>query len=316
MRFGIVTDSCCDLPRSFLDEHGIVLLPISITGADGKPFIIDARDPEATLRFYRERLSKGGTTYESAPLSAEQIKQLFLDELVAKFDYVFCITVMASRSQIYNNASQAALSMLGSYKPVREAAGVSGPFSLRVFDSYNLFPGQGLIVSEVARLAAAERSSLEIIRQIERLQLTTQAFLMPENLGQLRQQARRKGDKSVGLMSYMMGSALDIKPIVRGFQGDTQPVTRVRGFEAGAKKLFDTAAEHIESGLDAPVVCVSYGGDVAKLDALPGFTRMKGVAAAHGVQVLASVMSLTAGVNIGIGGIAVAFASPREAVFD
>lgn len=315
MRFGIVTDSCCDLPRSFLDEHGIVILPISIAGAGSKPFI-DGRDTEATLRFYRERLSRGDTTFESAPLQAEEIKKLFLEKLVVEYDYVFCITVMSSRSQIFSNASQAALSMLSSYKPIREAAGVAGPFSLRVFDSYNLFPGQGLIVSEVARLAAADRSSLEIIRQIERLQLTTQAFLMPENLGQLRQQARRKGDKSVGLMSYMMGSALDIKPIVRGFQGDTTPVARVRGFEAGAKKLFDTAAEHITLGLDAPVVCVSYGGEVSRLDKLPGYRRLLDVAQAHGVRVLASEMSLTAGVNIGIGGIAVAFASPREAVFD
>ncbi|KPC52071.1 DegV family protein [Amantichitinum ursilacus] len=315
MRFGIVTDSCCDLPRSFLDEHGIVILPITITGADGKPFV-DGRDTAATLKFYKERLAKGDTTFESAPLSADDIKKLFLERLVVEYDYVFCLTVMASRSLIHANASQAALQMLGAYKPLRESAGVAGPFSLRVFDSYNLFTGQGLIVAEAARLAREDKSSLEIIRQIERLQATTQAFLIPENLGQLRQQARRKGDKSVGLMSYMMGSALDIKPIVRGFQGDTTPVGRIRGFEAGCKKLFDTAVEHIQNGLDAPFVCVSYGGDPARLDKMPGYARLKQAAEAKGVTVLASEMSLTAGVNIGGGGLSVAFASPREAVFE
>ncbi len=69
-----------------------------------------------------------------------------------------------------------------------------------------------------------------------------------------------------------------------------------------AKKLFDTAVEHIESGLDAPFVCVSYGGDPARLDKMPGYARLKQTAEAKGVTVLASEMSLTAGVNIGGGG--------------
>ncbi|WP_283151081.1 DegV family protein [Silvimonas soli] len=315
MRIGIVTDSCCDLPRSFLDEHGIVILPITIHGSDGQTFL-DSRDPQATQAFYRDRLTGGATGFESSPFSTDEIRKLFLDKLVVEFDYVFCLTVMSSRSRIHEYATQASLSILNSYKPIRESAGVTGPFSLRVFDSNNLFTGQGLMVAEVARMAAAESSTLEIIRHIERLQKTTQAFLIPENLGQLRTQARRKGDKSVGLMSYMMGSALDIKPVVRGFQGDTQPVGRVRGFEAGVQKLFDLAVTHIESGLDAPTICVSYGGDPARVAALPGFSRLEKVARQHEVRVLVCEMSLTAGVNIGTGGVSVAFASPREATLD
>ncbi|WP_188690717.1 DegV family protein [Silvimonas amylolytica] len=315
MRIGIVTDSCCDLPRSYLDEHGIVILPITIQDSEGQTFI-DNRDTAATLKFYKERLESGNAGYESAPYTIEEIRKLFLDKLVVEFDYVFCLTVMSSRSKIHENASQAALGILNSYKPIRENANVTGPFSLRVFDTNNLFTGQGLIVGEVARMAAAGKSTLEIIRQIERLQKTTQAFLIPENLGQLRTQARRKGDKSVGLMSYMMGSALDIKPVIRGFQGDTEPVARIRGFETGVQKLFDVAVSHIETGLDAPIVTVSYGGDPARVAALPGFDRLQKAAQQHGVAVIVSEMSLTAGVNIGTGGVSVAFASPREATLD
>ncbi|BCL74319.1 DegV domain-containing protein [Jeongeupia sp. HS-3] len=313
MRIGVVTDSCCDLPRDFIDAHRIEIMPIAIHGG-GNSFV-DHRDPAATQAFYRDGLQLAAD-FTSAPLSPEQICALFLDRLVVDFDYVFCITVMNSRSKIFEHASQAARGVLTDYRPIREAAGHSKPFSLRVFDSQSLFPGQGLIVAEVARLAAEGATTSRIIAHIERLTQTTQAFLIPADLSQLRQQARRKGDKSVGLASYLLGSALDIKPVIRGYQGDTHPVAKVRGFETGVDKLFATAIEHIEAGLDAPTICVSYGGDPQRVTAMRGYQAMRQVAQRHDVTVHLAEMSTTAGVNIGAGGLALAFASQREALIN
>ncbi|WP_035052935.1 DegV family protein [Andreprevotia chitinilytica] len=312
MRIGVVTDSCCDLPRDFLDRHHIDILPITIRD-DGNTFI-DRRDPVATRQFYAQL--GGDSEYISEPFSVEAIRQRFLDQLVVDFDYVFCLTVMSSRSKIFENASLAARAILTDYRPIREAAGHSRPFSLRVFDSNNLFPGQGLIVAEVARLAAEGASSSVIIATIEKLTQTTQAFLIPADLAQLRNQARRKGDKSVGFASYLLGSALDIKPIIRGFQGTTEPIGRVRGFEAGVQKLFDTALDELNKGLLAPTICISYGGDPKVVEAMPGYAALKQAATARRVQVYLCEMSTTAAVNIGVGGLALAFASEREVRFD
>lgn len=311
MRIGIVTDSCCDLPRPFLDEHNIVILPITIQGS-GATFI-DNRDPAATQAFFERQSVAGVGDFESVPYSSDQIRELFLSRLVVEFDYVFCLTVMGSRSQIHQNALQASLAILNNYRPIREQSGLTKPFSLRVFDSQNLFPGQGLIVAEVARLVATGATSSDVIRHIEALTRTTQAFLIPADLSQLRHQARRKGDKSVGLLSYALGSALDIKPIVRGYRGETGPVGRVRGFETGVDKLFDVATEQIRQGLTAPTVCVSYGGDPAVVAAMPTFQKMRLAAKQHDVSIHLSEMSTTAAVNIGAGGVSVAFASEREA---
>ena len=41
----------------------------------------------------------------------------------------------------------------------------------------------------------------------------------------------------------MLGSALDIKPLLRCFRGETGPVGKVRGFEQGAQTLFEYAAD-------------------------------------------------------------------------
>ncbi|STQ90261.1 DegV family protein [Iodobacter fluviatilis] len=314
MRIGLVTDSCCDLPRDFLDKHQIVILPITIHGSDGT--FIDNRDPAATRDFYRRQAAAGVADFESEPFSAEQIRELFLSRLVLDFDAVFCLTVMQSRSQIFNHCSQAARAILTEYRPIREQASLNKPFTLRVFDSANIFAGQGLVVAEVARLISLQASNSEITKHIERLTQTTQGFLMPADLGQLRHQARRKGDKSVGFLSYALGSALDIKPVVRAYRGITAPVARIHGFNTGVEKLFSLARAHLERGLFAPTICVSYGGDPAVVTDMPAYQKLKQACKSHGVQLLLCEMSTTAGVNIGSGGVAIAFASEIEAELD
>ncbi|KAF0811865.1 DegV domain-containing protein [Andreprevotia sp. IGB-42] len=312
MRIGIVTDSCCDLPRAFLDQHRIDILPITIRSGDST--FIDRRDPAATRAFYA---TLGDSEFLSEPFSVDAIRQRFLDQIVVDFDYVFCLTVMSSRSKIFDNATQAARTILTDYRPIREAAGQTRPFSLRVFDSQNLFVGQGLIVAEIVRMAEAEATTSAIISRIEQLTHCTQAFLIPSDLAQLRNNARRKGDKSVGLATYLLGSALDIKPVIRGFQGDTHPVAKVRGFETGVHKLFALATSLIEGKhLLAPTITISYGGDPAAVAAMPGYADLRSSAGKHGVDVHVCEMSATAAVNIGAGGLALAFAAEHEIPFD
>jgi DegV family protein with EDD domain len=312
MRIGIVTDSCCDLPRSFLEEHNIVILPISIRS--GSSTFVDTRDPAATQTFYRDTLSSGD--HESIPFSAAQISELFLKQLVVDFDYVFCITVMSSRSAIHANAMKASLSILNSYRSIREGAGVKGPFSLRVFDSKTLFTGQGVLVAEVAKMVKREASTYDIIRHIDMITETSQAFLVPADLSQLRNQARSKGDSSVSFFSYALGTALDIKPILRCYHGETGPVGKVRGFEAGVAKLFDMTTKQIELTLAVPTVCVSYGGDLASVERMPGYAKMIDMAKRHNVEVYVSEMATTTAVNIGAGGLSIAFAAKEEAKFE
>ena len=102
MRIGVVTDSTCDLPAQFYSDHQIGLLPVQIRL--GEEVWTDDRDPQATLRFYKE-LSDKGADADSFPQTAEQIRDRFLASTVLDYDYVFCITITASRSPIFQNAT-------------------------------------------------------------------------------------------------------------------------------------------------------------------------------------------------------------------
>jgi DegV family protein with EDD domain len=311
MRIGLVVDSACDLPAAFFERHKVSVLPITLRIGDHT--FVDHRDAGVTGSFYREHFGQRGQDAETSPFTVEQIKELFLSRLVLEHDHVLVLTIAASRSPIHENAQQAAHQILTAYKPVREKAGRQGPFSVRVIDTQNLFAGQGVSAVEAIRLIQAGEPVNKVREKLEALVPTTYGYMLPRDLYFLRARAQKKGDRSVGFLSAALGTALDIKPLIRGYRGDTTPVAKLRGFEEGAKKLFEFTGKRIDAGLLTPTLCLSYGGEVKEMEALPGYTELMAKCREKKVEAFASVMSMTGAINVGEGALAVAFASePHE----
>lgn len=306
MRVGIVVDSACDLPQDFIREHNIVLLPITVR--IGEAVLADHRDEEATLSFLHAHVAEHGAEAETIAFSVNQIRDLFLGKLVIDYDHVFCLTITKTRSPIYDNAMQASFAILNDYKPVRQAAGHNWPFALRVLDTQNLFAAQAVMAVEAVRLREAGAGVQQMRERLETLAGNLHGYLVPRDLYYLRARARHKGDRSVGLLSAALGSALDIKPILHGHRGETSPVAKVKGFDGAVAKLFEFAGNRVRSGLMTPTLCLSYGGELSDLHALPGYDKLRATCQEHGVTVYESVMSLTGMVNVGKGAVVVGFA--------
>src|SRR5690606_14964821 len=267
---------------------------------------------EATLAFLHAHVAERGHEAETTPLSVERIRDLFLKQLVIDYDHVFCLTISRLRSQIHENATQASFSILNDYKPTRQAAGHNSPFALRVIDTLNCFAGQTITAVEAVRMRAAGVGVAQMRARLEELARNTCGFMIPRDLYYLRNRARMKGDRSVGLLSVALGSALDIKPVVRAFHGEAEPVARIKGFEAASEKMFEMACRRVRAGLMTPTVSVCYGGDMAELPGIPGYARLVDTCLDHGVEVFESMMSLTGMVNVGKGAVAVGFASTEH----
>ncbi|HEX5677698.1 MAG TPA: DegV family protein [Alcanivorax sp.] len=299
MRIGLVVDSGCDLPKSFIDEHGILILPVSIRLGD--QIIVDERDPERTRQFYATEASDKAHGAESIPFTMEQIKALFLEKVVVDFDYALVQTVPKSRSPIFTNATEASHAILREYKPIRKQAGVEGPFALRVTDSQTLFAGQGALAAETMRLINSGMKITEIRQSVEVLASKATGYAVVPDIYYLHKRAKKRGDKSVSWAGAILGNALDIKPVLCARQDETFPVAKMRGFDAGAEAMFRHGARCIERGLMAPVVCVSYAGDESRIRQMPGFDLLADAARRHKVELLTSSMGLTGAVNIGPG---------------
>lgn len=307
MRIGIVVDSTCDLPPGYLEAHDIEILPISVRIGD--EMRVDYRDEADTLAFLHSHIAERGASAETIPFSVAQIRDLFLQRLVVDYDHVFCITVTKTRSQIFDNAQQASYAILNEYKPVRAGAGHNTPFALRVVDTQNLFSAQGILPVEAVRLRDAGDGPGRIRARLENLALHTYGYLVPRDLYYIRNRARHKGDRSVSLLSAALGTALDIKPVLRGWRGDTGPVAKIKGFDPAVRALFEFAARRVEAGLLTPTLALCYGGELEEMRAMPGYEALRGACAERNIEVFESVMSLTGMVNVGKGAVCVGFAA-------
>ncbi|MBD8874198.1 DegV family protein [Rhodanobacter sp. DHB23] len=310
MRMGLTIDASCDLPQDFLQQHRIVVMPVTIR-VDDETFT-DNRDPAEVQRFIDRRLGSRSHSAETEPTTAEEVQELFLGRLVLEYDCVFCLTVTATRSPIHDNVTRASFNVLRNYREMREQAGIPGQFMMRVIDTRNLFAGTAPAIWEAARLIAADMPPAAIRERLNHIASHTYGYLMPRDLYYLRARAKKKNDRSVGLVSAMLGSALDIKPILRCFRGETGPVGKARGFEQGAQQLFDYAAARVRAGLIVPMVCVSYGGDLAVLAQLPGYDKLRTACEECGVALLEAPMSITGMVNVGEGAVALGFAAEEH----
>ncbi|MCW0449396.1 hypothetical protein NB706_002230 [Xanthomonas sacchari] len=242
------------------------------------------------------------------PYSVAQIRELFLSRLVIDYDHVFCLTIAKTRSPIHEHAQQAGFAILNDYKPIRQAAGHASPFALRVIDTGNLFAAQAVIAVEAVRLRADGAGVQAIRERLETLAEHTHGYMIARDLYYLRSRARSKGDRSVGLLSAALGSALDIKPVLHCHRGETAPVAKLKGFDHAVQTLFGLAAKRVAAGLMTPTLCLSYGGELAELRALPGYAALRQACDGHGVELQESVMSLTGMVNVGKGALVLGFA--------
>jgi DegV family protein with EDD domain len=308
MRIGIVVDSACDLPREFLDQHGVLVMPITLRIGDA--LIEDRRHPEETQAFYVRHLDRKSEDFaESIPYSVAQIERLFLERLVLDYDYVFCLTITSTRSPIFDHAMQASRAILTKYKSIRREAGMEERFGLAVFSTRNLFTGQAVPVAEAVRLIRQGGLPSEIGSRLKQLIDETHTYLVPADLFHIYKRASKKGDTSLGWSSYTLGTWLDVKPILHCHRDVTTTVDKVRGFHAGVDLLFNKAVQRIRDGLDAPNICISYGGEPWAVPRLPGYAALAKTAEDNGVAILVSPMSKTAAVNVGPGALSLAFAA-------
>jgi DegV family protein with EDD domain len=311
MRIGLLVDSTCDLPRAYMEREGIELMPITLRLGDR--LLEDRRDERQTIAFHANNADQKSESFaESIPYSSEQIESLFLDKLVHAYDHVFCLTVTQSRSRIYENAMNASFGIVSKYRQTRRDAGRDGRFALAVINSRNIFTGPAVLATEVVRMIRSEAMPSAIDARIRELVPHTYCYMVPPDLFHIYKRASKRGDKSINWAGFMLGSMLDIKPILRGHMDETGPVAKLRRFDAAVETMFANATRAVEAGLLAPTVCIGYGGDPEAVKPMPGFARLAAAAKKAGVAIHLAPMSISGGVHTGPGCVTVAFVSDRH----
>jgi len=313
LRLGIVIDSAAEVPQSVLDNPHVRLLPVPIRIGD-KTYV-DERKPDATRDFNQRFLElRTAEVSKSMPPGEPEIRKFLLDHVSTDFDHVFALFVMSSRSPIFKSAFDAASRVITDSMPVRMRAGIKGPLLVECYDSMNLFAGYGVQVLEALREFEAEKLVSNIRSHMQESGKNAYGYLAPANLDYLLTRARARGDNSVGAFGQAAAKMLGIMPILRGWQGKTEAVAKVRGVNAARLHILALARRELGKGLLAPFISVSYSGDTADVEAIPAYRTLVSEASAKGVAVVLQEMAPTNSVNAGANALSVGFiAKPHTA---
>lgn len=204
MAVRIFTDSVSDIPRDLAKSYGIEVLPLLVNFGDES--YLDGVEIESQDFFDKLKASnKLPTTSQVSPGRFRDAFEAVLDdgdEIVGIF--------MASK-------------MSGTFAAAVRAAEMLETEKISLIDSEAVTFGYGLLVLEAAKLSREGRSRVEIAERIEALKQRVEERYIVDTLEYL-----LKGGR-LSPIHAMVGSLLNIKPILTCTDGELKVVNKVRG---------------------------------------------------------------------------------------
>jgi DegV family protein with EDD domain len=216
----LITDSVAQVPVETARELGIAIVPLTVQ-IEGKPYR-DGVDLDLTQLYNRMRNEKVvPTTIAPSPGEFEEAMRQCLDHGAKS---VLCISLSSRLSSSYQNACLAAR-LLKEEEPGRE---------IEVLDSLSAAACEGFMAITAAQ-AAARGEPMEAILQAAR-QAGSRTGLVAsfETLEYLARGGR------IGKAAYMMGSLINIKPIITLDQkGTVAPAGAARSTKRALQAMVD-----------------------------------------------------------------------------
>ena len=227
MKIAIVTDSVADVPQTLVEKYNIKVVPLSVHFG-GKSYLdrVDITNQE-----FFEYI--GGA--KTLPTTSQPAPAQFIDT------YRACIAEGADKILSIHFSSE----MSGTYQGAKMAAEMmEEEIDIEVIDSRTVTVGLGILVAGIAQLIEdhPEMAWEEILEHIDKMTKASKILFFLDSLDNL-----QKGGR-IGKASYMVGSVLNIKPILIVEDGLIGVHDKVRGkkLQKAIDRLTDEFIEMID----------------------------------------------------------------------
>lgn len=221
----IVTDSTADLTPELVERYGIRVVPLEVL-AEGKAYKdkIDITNEE-----YYEILRSATVLPTTSQPSPAVFAQTYRELAAEGAEHIISIQISSELSGTYQSS-------------VLAAGLVADAVTVHNFDSRTATMGLGLIVLSAARMAKEGKSLDEILAQVDYMIQNSDLYFLLDSLDNL-----HKGGR-IGKASHMVGSLLNIKPVLNLSNGVISAYEKVRGNKGNKalERLIAILAEKID----------------------------------------------------------------------
>jgi len=218
MRYKIVVDSCCELPKEYLNDSRFERVPLTLEVGDY--CILDDES------FNQKEFLQKVADYPKCPKSACPSPERFLQAYEADVDHIYCVTLSSHLSGSYNSA------VLGKNLYLEK----HGEKPIHICDSESASIGETQIALKIMELEEQGNLSFdEIVEQIEAFRSAMNTYFILDNLETLRKNGRLSNVKAA------LASTLNIKPVMGAIKG----VIIQKGQAIGMKKAMHKMADFL-----------------------------------------------------------------------
>ena len=213
----IVTDSTSDLPPELAKELGITVIPLYLRfGEKSYRDGVEITPDEFYEKLVSEHVSP--TTSQPTPSDFARVYQ----QLSKETDEIVSIHLSSKLSGTYNSALQG-----------KKLADTKS--NITIVDSESVTIGLGIIAISAARLALVNESLAKILEDVKQSIKNTHMMGTFDTLKYLALGGR------IGKAKALLGSMLNVKPILAMREGELVPVGNVRTRTKSIEKLVDFA---------------------------------------------------------------------------
>jgi DegV family protein with EDD domain len=273
MSVAIVTDSTADLPPQLTRSRSITVVPLTLN-FEGKGLLdgVDIQPDE----FYR-RLPSATTHPTTSQPSPGRFAEAY-SSLLADHEAVVSIHISEKLS--------------GTYASALQAADMTDPKRVRVIDSELVSMSLGLITLAASTLAAGGADAAAVEAKVLDMRTQIQTYFSVATLEFLRRGGR------IGRASALLGSVLQVKPVLCIRDGLVTPLERVRTFDRALNRVIELTRA-VDRGHG---VCVIVGHADAESDAERIGRELEPIAETLMIQPLGPVVGAHAGPGVvGVG---------------
>jgi DegV family protein with EDD domain len=215
MKIKIVTDSTADLAPKLAEELDITVVPAYVHfGSRVYRDRVDISEEEFYQRLLSDPVHPG--TEPPTPQDFANVYQ----KLSREADGIISIHISSKLSATYNSA-------------LRGKELVETECPIEVVDSQLVTMGLGLLTMAAATAARSANSLPEIVAEVKRTIPSIRIFGLFDTLKYLALGGR------IGKTKALLGSVLNVKPMLTMKNGELEPAGRVRNRANGMDKLFD-----------------------------------------------------------------------------
>lgn len=215
MRYKIVVDSCCELPKELLEDPRFERVPLGLEVGDYQ--ILDDEN------FNQAEFLQKVADYPYSPKSSCPSPERFMNAYNTEAEHVYVVTLSSHLSGSYNSA------VLGMNLYHEQY----GDKKIHVVDSESASCGETQIALKIMEMEEAGLSFEEIVEKADAFRSDMHTYFILDNLETLRKNGRLSNVKA------MVASTLNIKPVMIGDKGFIAQHGQAIGMKKAMNKLVE-----------------------------------------------------------------------------